>query len=59
MTFQGNHAWQEGHSHLNMSLLPVLGLFQLTAAAETVPRKRGNSFLRAGKLSEESDGHLG
>lgn len=22
MTFQGNHAWQEGHSHLNMSLLP-------------------------------------
>lgn len=22
MTFQGNHAWQEGHSHLNMLLLP-------------------------------------
>lgn len=28
----------------------VLGLFQLTAATETVSRKRGSSFLRASKL---------
>lgn len=45
MTFQGNHAWQEGHSHLNMSLLPEsLGCSSLLQQQKLCPEREGTVF---------------